>query len=186
MNRNVFIDCGANLGQGFERLKQSRDLSIYTEIYMFEPLPNAYNFLKEKYKQAKIYNQAVWINNEEKKLGIENATIDGIPNIGHASNILEDKYLRTDNPQLSWSEIPIQCTDFVEFLQNNFSNQDNLFVKLDIEGAEYAVLDKLIQTNTLSYIKTINVEFHSHLLQEKQKPESFYFDIFKKHNITVV
>lgn len=186
MIKNVFIDCGANLGQGFERLKQSQNLSAYTEIYMFEPLPNAFNFLKKKYKHAKIFNQAVWINNEEKKLGIENAVIDGVSNVGHASNILEDKYQRTDNPQLSWTEIPIQSIDFTEFLKNNFNSTDNLFVKFDIEGAEYAVLDKLIETNTLNYIKTINVEFHSHLLHEKQKPENYYLDIFKNYNIVTV
>jgi len=186
MSRNIFIDCGANLGQGFERLRNRYDLSIYEDIYMFEPLPNAFNFLKEKYIHAKIYNQAVWIDNIEKMFGIEIATIDGIPGVGHASNVLGEKYLRTDNPHLSWIEIPVQCIDFATFLKDNFDTTDNIFVKFDIEGAEYSVLEKLIETNTLQFIKTINIEFHSHLLRETQRPESYYLDIFKKHNIEVI
>lgn len=45
---------------------------------------------------------------------------------------------------------------------NNFNKQDFIVVKMDIEGAEYAVLRKMINDRSLEYINDLYVEFHSH------------------------
>ena len=185
MSRNVYIDCGANLGQGFERLKRQGFMRNTDEIFMFEPLPNAYNFLCDRYKEATIYSSAVWVRNEEKIFSIEKATINNVSEVGHASNLLGDTYRRLDDRFL-WEDINIRCIDFHEFLVSNFSVNDNIFLKLDIEGAEYAVLDQLIETKSLDFIKTINIEFHGHLLAEQPNADDYYIQKIKEKNITII
>ena len=45
-------------------------------------------------------------------------------------------------------------------LKTNFSINDNIWLKIDIEGAEYEVLKHLIDTNIIIYIKKLFIEFH--------------------------
>jgi len=180
--RNVFIDCGANLGHGFNRISSQRDLTNY-EVHMFEPLPNAVKLLKERYPKATVYCNAVWINEEEKVFEIEDLIIDGVQSVGHASNIMAENYQKNKNIQANWTKITTKCVDLANFITSNFSKEDNIFLKLDVEGAEYSILDKFISLNILDFIKTINVEFHGHLLNTQPNPDSYYLEIIKQHNI---
>ena len=54
----------------------------------------------------------------------------------------------------------IKSVDFSGFLGERFKQEDFIAVKMDIEGAEYPVLEKLISDNRLNYIDLLFVEFH--------------------------
>lgn len=183
---NVYIDCGANLGQGFERLK-SRINFIDYKVFMFDILPSACNFLKNQYPEAMIYNQGVWNCNTIRVVKQENAIIENVSKVGHESNILQDKHAMSDSGLKSqWENYELNCIDFSEFLVKNFKQTDNILLKIDIEGAEYEVFDRLIETKTLNFIKQVHVEWHSHLRTDKVKDIFYYFEIFKKNNIIVL
>jgi len=51
--------------------------------------------------------------------------------------------------------------DFGQWLKKNFSKDDFVFVKFDIEGAEYDVLDKMLKDGTIEMIDRLYVEFHN-------------------------
>jgi FkbM family methyltransferase len=55
-------------------------------------------------------------------------------------------------------ELP--CIDLAKWLLENFGAEDYVVLKLDIEGAEYEVLDRLIETGAISRIRELYVEFH--------------------------
>ena len=183
--RNIYIDCGANLGQGFERLKSVYDLSEY-EIYMFDIIPTACKFLEQTYPHAKIINKGIWSRNETRDIKIENATLKGVSGVGYESNVLQDTY-KISNSGLhhSWNVIKINCIDFSMFL-SEFSVEDEIFVKMDIEGAEYEVMDRLIETGTLKYIKNLNIEWHPDSRNDKPKDIEYYNEEFRKHNIKLI
>lgn len=53
----------------------------------------------------------------------------------------------------------IQCVDVREFFDDNNIDTVDL-LKLNIEGAEYDVLDRIIELNLLPNIKNIQIQFH--------------------------
>ena len=45
---------------------------------------------------------------------------------------------------------------------------DKIFVKFDIEGAEFEVIDKLISDDTLKYIEKLYIEPHGRFLFQRE------------------
>ena len=195
MNKNILLDCGANIGQGFDRLlKQYPFLNVPNLIvHMFEPLPDAYIILKTKYPNAIIHQCAVWNKDTERILNIENVTLAGQSGaLGHTTNILQEDFKIPAHTKPEWmSEWPpkvsviIKCINLSKFIQENFDKTDIITLKLDVEGSEFEVLDAMIKDGTLSYINYLNIEWHSHM--RKTNPSNTkYIEEFAKYNITML
>lgn len=60
------------------------------------------------------------------------------------------------------------CIDFSQWLENEFAPGDFLFVKMDIEGAEYDVIEHLMKTKMIDMIDVLAVEWHSEKFPEPQ------------------
>jgi FkbM family methyltransferase len=56
--------------------------------------------------------------------------------------------------------VRVKSVDFSRWILNSFRRQDHLCMKMDIEGAEYAVLAKMIADKSVSYVNNTFVEFH--------------------------
>ena len=54
----------------------------------------------------------------------------------------------------------VKCLDFSRWLLQNFNCTDHIVVKMDIEGAEYAVLEKMVVDGSIDYVNELFVEFH--------------------------
>jgi len=67
----------------------------------------------------------------------------------------------------------IPCFNFSKWLKETVTESDYVVCKIDIEGAEFDVLDKCIEDDTLKLINVLDVEFHdfnnSNMIQQKQK-----------------
>lgn len=189
MNK-VFLDCGSNFGQGFERWMKHLNYDLNnTIIYMFEPITNIYNWLLRKYTHPNIniLNVACWSENTQRILNIE--TTEGFQ---WATNILQDNFKLPEGcsaehikewpPKVSQT---IQCINLSDFIKNNFSVNDDIFLKLDIEGSEYEVLDQMIKEDTLKYIKSANIEFHSHMRKTTTNKDSFYIETLKTNGVVL-
>jgi FkbM family methyltransferase len=55
---------------------------------------------------------------------------------------------------------PVETLDFARFLRELLRPEDYCLVKLDIEGAEYAVLERLIREGIDTQVAAFLVEFH--------------------------
>ena len=67
--------------------------------------------------------------------------------------------------------ITVKTFDFVELL-NKSKNYENIIIKMDIEGSEYEVLEKLLNsTINKENIKHIFVEFHTRFFSSKFRSE---------------
>ncbi len=51
-----------------------------------------------------------------------------------------------------------------EWIQKNFSKNDFIYVKMDIEGMEYSVIEDLISSGCLDFIDEMDVEWHGRFL----------------------
>ena len=178
----IIIDCGSNLGQGYEKFKKNLNLdeNVHVEVYMFEPNVNCYKILCEKYSnnnQIQIYNKAVWDKEEERTLNVEWSPpwkeSEGLQGeIGGSSNILQkmfkkppyikDEYMSEWPPKYKQTT---SCIDLSKCIKENFNITDNIHLKLDIEGAEFRVLEKLVKDDTISYLNTLAVEWHDEIIK---------------------
>jgi FkbM family methyltransferase len=145
--KNTIFNVGANTGQEIEILK---DLNC--EIHAFEPHPIIFKILKEKYNDYKnvIFNEAaVWSSNEYKDLYFKNSKESvngGATLIIHKGNI--SKNIKTK----------VKCIDVSEYIIN-LNSQVDLFW-MDIEGAEYDIINHLLNTGMINRINHIYFEDH--------------------------
>jgi hypothetical protein len=74
----------------------------------------------------------------------------------------------------------VESSDLIELI-NSIDSDDDIFLKLDIEGSEYDLLEKLINENLLIVIKKLYVEFHNQYVSQNML-EKHKLD-FRKQNI---
>jgi len=147
--KKVFLDCGAYDGCSVRCFRDRFDKDGEYEIISFE----ANNRFKECFKgfsKHTFFNKAIWIDDgyidfylDEKK--------------GYGSSLIKEK--RTGNLNKE-SPSKVECISLSSFILNNISPNDKLILKLDIEGAEYRVLEDLFKTGAIKYVSKLMVEWH--------------------------
>ncbi len=185
---NILLDCGANIGQGFERLKGLLNIDSSWDVYMFEPNPECIPFLRAKYKHN-IINKAVGIDNKRKKFTTEFCEV--AKNwTGGASHIIGSDWVKPSyikDKNLKNGQY-VECIDLSRFIFTIMENPEwdidssKIFLKLDIEGMEFPILDKMIKQGNLVYIDSIFVEWHERLLNQDVSRDK-YIEYFKLNNI---
>jgi FkbM family methyltransferase len=159
--RRVFIDCGSNT---CKVLKERIERGLETEFFAFEPQPELVACVEEvrhRYPAVPIrfFPKAVWVHDGTMSFYL--ATKWG-PNhrggstllAGHVRNAAEVDYAHP---------VVVKCVDFSRWVRRNFSRRDHLVVKMDIEGAEYPILEKMVADGTIDYVDELIVEFHWHM-----------------------
>jgi len=143
--KKVLLDCGANIGQSYEWFMKNRDDSDEYEVHCFEPVPSFKHHFENK--NLTFHSDAVWV---------EDGTIDFYDKGGLSSTVYANKI---DN-QGKGTKITLGCIDFSKFIKDNFKLLDYMIVKMDIEGAEYKVIERMLEKGTFEYIDEFYVEFH--------------------------
>ena len=167
--KNIFIDLGTNLGQGFFYFKKFFKLKDY-EYILVEPNPNLKNFIQKniikKYplNNIKLINKAAYIEDTKKKFFGLTEDERGILSDGasiikeHNSNLYISDETRS---------IEIECFNIINYLKA-LNHYDNIIIKMDVEGSEYDILEKLIENfSDLKNIKHIFIEFHSRFMKKE-------------------
>lgn len=141
--RKVFIDCGANNGCSVKLF--SKVFSDYQEfsVYSFECSGVFYEQLVKtgrtiSFKEFHPIKKAIWISEGKKK---------------YNGWQFEDTKKEDDGDG-------VNCIDISKFIIDNFSKEDYIVFKIDIEGAEYKVIDKMFDDGSLSYINEFYGELH--------------------------
>lgn len=144
----VYIDCGAHVGEGLEEFANDCE-----RIYAFEPDPKTFEKLKEKQGLRPVFFprcQAVWI--EDGVVDFYRSTKDST-----RSTLMAEKIsgaVDFKNP------IKVDAINFGKFLKDNFLPTDYVIVKMDIEGAEYRVINSMIKDGSIDLVDEMLVEFH--------------------------
>lgn len=144
------------------------DLSYYRElsgderwdVYAFEANPvwtpwleEVKNILKDEHN-VYLYNEtAAWIQDGEIEFHLD--VYNRKPNFLGSS-------LRKDNPGIyrrGSKTIVVKCRDVAGII-NNYSIDDFIVIKMDIEGAEYDLILDFIKKNVFEKIDIFAIEFH--------------------------
>lgn len=155
--RRIFIDCGANDGLSVDLFMEKFPNSESFEIYSFEPHPRLFQKLSRKtLNNANLvaFNLAVHNKDAYQKFYLGKDL---------SSSLRSDKTSGGVNPR---NFITVKTISLSNFIKDNFSIEDKIVLKLDIEGSEYDVLLDLMNTSALDYIDELYGEYHFGKLKE--------------------
>lgn len=154
-NRKILISCGSNKGGEFLAFQKSKIYSSDFLIYAFEPEERCFSYIMET--QKIVPN----ITHIKKGVSTENGTASfNIGNLTVSGTLREDKTWG-----LTGKTVTIETIDFCEWLNANINEDDYVILTMDIEGTEYDILPKMIETNTVRLINKMYVEFHGNKMK---------------------
>jgi FkbM family methyltransferase len=163
--RKIFIDCGAHCGESILRAKQQ--FGYDTQVISFEAVPKLANELANIYvndPSVQVCNAAVYITDGTIDINICQVFTDG------------SSILTTLNDNHKASKVTVPCFDLSSWITNTFDSNDYIILKLDIEGAEYDVLQKLIDDKTINLINELWGEWHvGHIINNLEEDERIQF-----------
>lgn len=158
-NKNkIFIDCGAHCGESI--LEAKRRFGNDIKIYSFEANTNLAEALINHFKNdsnVKVENKAVWTKDSFIEFYLSTSWSDG-------SSVYKEKNSGGVSENVL---LKVPCIDLSSFI-NSFDKDDYIILKLDVEGAEYEILSKMIDDETIKRVNELHGEFHPNKIN---KPE---------------
>lgn len=160
---SIIFDIG-----GYEGTWSQKMFDKYqSNIYIFEPVKAFYDIIKEKFK-----------NNEKVKifqfgLGAKNETIE-INLDGDGSSHIHKKDSTKET---------IEIKSLVEFIEQNNLDKINL-VKINIEAAEFDLLDDVLKNDKAKVFDDIQVQFHTFIPDCVERRDAIREGLSKTHKLT--
>lgn len=157
----VAIDGGANVGRIAARLARRGGI-----VYAFEPNPHAFEVLQRRFARRPnvvCRNQAVYDEPGSMRLHLHTASVADPVKWSTGSSLLGEK----DNvdPEAGVEVEVIDLAAFIESLDRHVKA-----LKLDVEGAECRILERLIDTGLIHRIDHVFVEMHDHRIASLREP----------------
>ncbi|KAL7564241.1 hypothetical protein ACA910_012268 [Epithemia clementina (nom. ined.)] len=186
--RKVFVDLGANCGNSFLKLLNSErgGLSSDWEAYLWEPNPQLLrfflngNFVKT-YPQVTIIPRAAGARDETLQLyytkGQELVSDKsqfadkGVCDPKSFRNPSGGTSLLKESNAVGTASVKVPVVDFAKWLKNlglQKENGDRLLLKIDVEGAELELLDRLLldEFDDICLAEKISIEWHAALFPQ--------------------
>ena len=161
--RKIFIDCGAFDGCSVRKFKSEHKDAEEYEIYCFEPNPALAKFHPADDKVT-FFQKAVWIAD-----GYE--TFFQVTRDNRFNTSGETGASTLNRMKALWNisfgehkentEIIVETIDLGKWITKNFSKDDYIILKLDVEGSEYEILNKMISEGSIEYVNILYAEFHN-------------------------
>ena len=157
---DIAIDCGANVG--LYTLPMARSGAT---VHAFEPNPHAFDKLSQAmadFPNVHLYEKAVAGQDGMAKLYLHEFASDdqvkwstGSSLLGFKGNVREDTF------------VDVEVIDFVSFVQG--LDGSVALIKMDVEGAEVEILERLLKSNVVDRIGRAFVEVHDRKVPELAK-----------------
>lgn len=172
--RYVFIDGGANVGQTVLAFEKS---TLYSKhpwtIVSFEPNPELITKLPKR-PNLTVLEQAIWTKDEtlefqfspQETLG--GSVVDSVVKFPEMKNV------------------KVKAIDFGQWLKRTYRKEDVIYVKFDIEGAEYPVIEQMLHDGTITLIDRFYIEFHGVQQAIAQKKTEAEIMAVQKHDHELV
>lgn len=157
--RYVYVDVGArnygsSIGSWFEKTYPKQNKSF--EIYAIEADKTFHKEYRTK-KGVTLLPYAAWVRNETLFFEINRVpgkkTVEKCRGMGRVQSV---------RPSSSYGDNvdKIEGFDFAEWLKSVVSERDFVVVKMDVEGAEFHLIPKLIESGAICLIDEIFLECH--------------------------
>jgi FkbM family methyltransferase len=153
MGRKIYIDLGAHDGSTIQAFRADNPEFI---IFAFEPNPRLAAILRGAFagtgSNVHVMEAAAWIFDGAVKLYFGERS-------DQSTTIIPGK--RTPDWPVDYAHPhTVLAIDFDRWFRENTSADDHVVIKMDIEGAEYRLLRRLIDTGSLGRAAELRVEWH--------------------------
>jgi FkbM family methyltransferase len=153
---DICIDCGCNAGAVTDIFNAKGAL-----IYAFEPHPYLFEELSRKYlgeNRIELLNVAVWDRNTRMDLHVQKVRGSQVVNLEGTTlfgNRIDARVETKCNVEV------IDLTEFIRKLGRRVK-----ILKIDVEGAEFEIIGKILETNLYEEIDHIFCETHPHFFAD--------------------
>jgi FkbM family methyltransferase len=154
---DVAIDAGANIGRVTEIMARGG-----ATVYAFEPNPHAFRVLSRRFKHwdnVHCLQKGAWDQPGAMPLYHHRQDLEDPVKWSTGSSLLENK--SNIDPDRSTEVELIDMAEFIKDLDGRVA-----LMKMDIEGAECRVLNKLLDTGIIDRIDALFVETHDAKMPE--------------------
>ena len=149
--RKVFLDLGSNNGCSVRTFRRFYEDHKQYEIHCFEANPE----LWDHYDANLEWMRGVTLH--KKAVGVADGTQTFYISQSHTSSTLEvDK-----DSGGGITEAEVEVIDFGRWVKQEFTIDDYIVMKMDIEGSEYEVLGKMFLDGSINYISDLYGELHA-------------------------
>jgi FkbM family methyltransferase len=165
----VFIDCGGYNGCSVTYFRENYDPNYEYTVYTFEP-NEVYFECYSNFEKHVLVKKAVWIADTKLPFYLDWGDGDG-------SSLMREKTtgnLDKDKP------VMVHCVDLSSWIRRKFSKDDEIVLKLDIEGAEYRVIKKMFNDGTINMIDKFFIEWHWKKIKMSEKAHDKVASLVKK------
>jgi FkbM family methyltransferase len=164
LNENsVVFDVGGYKGEFASQIFDKYNCTIY----VFEPIPEFFDIIKGKFSHNRKVKPFCF-GLSDKTMSTEISLLDNSSSL----------YVQQENA------ITIQLQRAVDFI-NEQSISDIDLIKINIEGAEYNLLEDLIAADYISRFKNIQVQFHDFVVEHaKERMNNIQTQLAKTHELT--
>ena len=167
--RGLFIDCGSNLGQGLKHFKRYFPADLYDYI-LVEPNPYCAGLLRAMYERSSEHVEIIQAaaSNREGQAKFYGLTEDGRGQTSDGGSILRDHasaWYAADEERA----LEVRTFALADLIASRADAYPAIIMKLDIEGAEYEVLEHLLETGVHRRLNGLYVEFHSQYMREPEQ-----------------
>lgn len=160
---SVVVDAGGYVGQWAYDI----NARFGSTVFVLEPLQDLYAIIESKFtSNEKVLPLNYAIANKTGEVEISDNT---------DSSSLYDSTTETTKT--------ILCKDVEEFIQENNIDTIDLF-KINIEGAEYDLLERIIELNLVSKIKNFQIQFHRFIPDCEARRNNILEELSKTHERT--
>jgi FkbM family methyltransferase len=170
-DKGLFIDCGSNVGQGFEEFERWFPLKYY-DFVIIEPNPRCWEALRSLVASrtgnielvtaaaSTVEGEAAFFGSADDYLG--RASVGGSLS-KHHNNVFHQP--DPGHP------ITVRTFSLADLVRRKAQHYSSVVMKLDIEGAECDVLEDMLAKDAVSVLDAIYIEFHSGFLVEPQRSQ---------------
>ena len=179
--RHIFVDGGGYNGCSIRRFLKEFDCKGRFELVTFEPndrFAKCYSeFPKHRLIQAAVHDRD----------GSQHFFLD--PEDGDGSTLFRNKLTRETggfgtldvaNP------VNVRTIDLSRWLRDHTTNFNYVILKLDVEGAEYDILEKMIRDRTIRRIKHLFVEWHWNRVGISRERHEQLISALKRRNVAIL
>ena len=149
----VYYDLGGFIGQTTANFMSANNPKRVTA---FEPNPAAIKGAHWDYVRShggKVLNNAVGTQDGEVDF-----YLDSTKDISQSCTATPDK-VSSANDQ---DPVKVESVDFPAYIAKRVKPNDYTVIKMDIEGGEYDILNKMIKADTLGAVDELRIEWHGH------------------------
>ena len=152
--RRIFLDLGAHIGESTEFFRRHHPEADQFEFFLFEPLPENIEIL-EKLDNVTIIPKAV---------SFQPVTAKFYTGMSESGSLSQEK--RTGGLD-GVRSIDVQTIDFADWFYGlveqcitSQSRPPKIWIKMNIEGAEYPVIDSMYYRNLLPFVHKFYINWH--------------------------